>query len=463
MTVRTRFAPSPTGFLHIGGVRTALFSWLYARKHKGVFVLRIEDTDRERSNEESVQAILDGMSWLGLDADEGPFYQTDNFKHYAQVIQQLLDQGDAYYCYCSKERIDELREKQRENKQKPRYDGHCRHLDKTVDGVTPVVRFKNPEEGETAFTDLVKGEIVFSNSELDDLIIARSDGTPTYNLTVVVDDRDMQITHVIRGDDHVNNTPRQINIFKALGAQIPEFAHLPMILGSDGARLSKRHGAVNVMNYKLAGYLPEALLNYLVRLGWSHGDQELFTREEMVDLFTLEAVNRAPSSFNQEKLDWINQQYLKDTASEKLAKLLKEHWSTTGLNSDVGPQLNPLIELYKERASTVKELADMLQVFYLDVEYSEKALDKNWNEGSSKLLTIASQRLQDLSEWTKEDIKGVIKAIVAEQSVGFAKVAQPIRIALLGDTNSPSIDAIVELVGRDFALERIQKALEKLA
>lgn len=462
MTVRTRFAPSPTGFLHIGGVRTALFSWLYARKHNGVFVLRIEDTDRERSNEESVQAILDGMAWLGLDADEGPFYQTDNFKHYAQVIQQLLDQGDAYYCYCSKERIDELRETQRENKQKPRYDGHCRHLDQAIASVKPVVRFKNPEEGETAFTDLVKGEIVFSNSELDDLIIARSDGTPTYNLTVVVDDRDMQITHVIRGDDHVNNTPRQINIFKALGAQIPEFAHLPMILGSDGARLSKRHGAVNVMNYKQAGYLPEALLNYLVRLGWSHGDQELFTREEMVDLFTLEAVNRAPSSFNQEKLDWINQQYLKDTSSEKLAKLLKEHWLTTGLNSDVGPQLNPLIELYKERASTIKELAQMLQVFYLDVEYSEKALQKNWNESSPKLLSIAQQGLFDLSEWTKDDIKGVIKGIVAEQSVGFAKVAQPIRIALLGDTNSPSIDAIVELVGRDFALERIQKALEKL-
>lgn len=464
MTVRTRFAPSPTGYLHIGGVRTALFAWLYAKKNDGVFVLRIEDTDRERSTEASVQAILDGMQWLGLDADEGPFYQTDNFPQYEKVIQELLDQGDAYYCYCSKVRIDNLREQQRENKQKPRYDGHCRHLSEPVDGVEPVVRFKNPLDGDTRFVDLVKGEIVVSNHELDDLIIARSDGTPTYNLTVVVDDRDMQITHVIRGDDHVNNTPRQINIYKALGAEVPKFAHLPMILGSDGARLSKRHGAVNVMAYKEAGYLPDALLNYLVRLGWSHGDQEIFSRQEMIELFSLEGVNKAPAAFNPEKLEWLNQQYLKESDKHTLAGLLLEHWGDSKLDIKNGPELVNAVGLYQERASTINELAEQLQVFYHEhVHYSEKALKKHWKEASPTLLQAVQLKLQDVSEWTLENISPVIKSVVKENEVGFAKVAQPLRIAILGDTNSPSIDAVVTLVGREMAMARIQTALEQLS
>ena len=458
MTVRTRFAPSPTGYLHIGGVRTALFSWLYAKKHKGAFVLRVEDTDRERSTQASVDAILNGMQWLGLDADEGPFYQTDNFDKYAEVIQQLMDAGNAYHCYCSKERLDEMRDQQRANKEKPRYDGRCRHSNKVLEGVSPVVRFKNPEEGETVFTDLVKGEIGFENKELDDLIIARSDGTPTYNLTVVVDDRDMQITHVIRGDDHVNNTPRQINILKALGAAVPEYAHLPMILGSDGARLSKRHGAVNVMAYKEAGYLPEALLNYLVRLGWSHGDQEIFSLAEMIDLFTLEGVNRAPSAFNTEKLEWVNQQYIQTTDSSRIKNLLLEHWQTKTLD---GPDLESAVDIYKERANTIVDLGKYLQVFYSDeFEYAEKAVKKNWKENSAEILSAVKQKLMALDEWTQEELSEVLKATVSEFEVGFAKVAQPLRIAILGDTNSPSIDLILELVGREFALKRIEKALE---
>lgn len=458
MTVRTRFAPSPTGYLHIGGVRTALFSWLYAKKHKGVFVLRVEDTDRERSTQASVDAILNGMQWLGLDADEGPFYQTDNFDKYAEVIQQLLNAGNAYHCYCSKERLDEMREQQRANKEKPRYDGRCRHSNKVLEGVSPVVRFKNAEEGETVFTDLVKGEIRFENKELDDLIIARSDGTPTYNLTVVVDDRDMQITHVIRGDDHVNNTPRQINILKALGAAVPEYAHLPMILGSDGARLSKRHGAVNVMAYKEAGYLPEALLNYLVRLGWSHGDQEIFSLAEMIELFTLEGVNRAPSAFNTEKLEWVNQQYIQTTDSSRIKNLLLEHWQTKTLD---GPDLESAVDLYKERANTIVDLGKYLQVFYSDeFEYAEKAVKKNWKDNSADILRVVKQKLLALDEWTQEELSEVLKATVSEFEVGFAKVAQPLRIAILGDTNSPSIDLILELVGREFALKRIEKALE---
>lgn len=307
MTITTRFAPSPTGYLHVGGARTALFSWLHARKHGGRFILRIEDTDLERSTQESVDAILQGMSWLGLEYDAGPFYQTHHFDRYREIIQQLLDQGDAYHCYCSKEELEELRTTQMANKEKPRYDGRCRGLKEPKAGVQPVVRFKNPEEGAVVINDLVKGQIIVANKELDDLIIARGDGSPTYNLTVVVDDMDMQVTHVIRGDDHVNNTPRQINILRALGAKLPEYAHVPMILGSDGARLSKRHGAVSVMQYRDEGFLPEALLNYLVRLGWSYGDQELFSLDEMVALFELEKVNVSASTFNPEKLLWLNQ------------------------------------------------------------------------------------------------------------------------------------------------------------
>jgi len=326
MSVKTRFAPSPTGYLHVGGARTALFSWLYARKHGGQFVLRIEDTDLERSNQESVDAILEGMQWLDLDYDEGPFYQTKRFDRYNEVIDQLIEKGMAYRCSCSKERLDNLREEQMAAKQKPRYDGHCRHADVSADE-PHVIRFLNPTEGSVKFKDLVKGDIEVSNNELDDLIIRRTDGSPTYNLTVVVDDHDMEITQVIRGDDHINNTPRQINMYQAMGWSEPEFAHLPMILGDDGARLSKRHGAVSVMQYADEGYLPEGLLNYLVRLGWSHGDQELFSREEMIQLFELTNVNRAPSAFNTEKLNWLNAHYIKEASPADLAPLFKSIFS----------------------------------------------------------------------------------------------------------------------------------------
>jgi len=325
MTVKTRFAPSPTGYLHIGGVRTALYSWLHAQQNQGKFVLRIEDTDRERSTPESVDAILEGMKWIGLDYDEGPIFQTDRFDRYAEVIQQLLDQGDAYHCYCSREELDEMREKQRANKEKPRYNGKCRHLTEAPEGRESVIRFKNPLEGDVVIDDLIKGKIVINNRELDDLIIARSDGTPTYNLTVVVDDLDMGMTHIIRGDDHVNNTPRQINMMKALGATIPKFAHAPMILGDDGKRLSKRHGAVGVMQYRDDGYFPQAVLNYLLRLGWSHGDQEIFSRDEMIELFKIEDVNGAPSTFNTKKLIWLNEQYIKTLPVDEIITHLQWH------------------------------------------------------------------------------------------------------------------------------------------
>ncbi|MEM7017051.1 MAG: glutamate--tRNA ligase, partial [Pseudomonadota bacterium] len=350
MTIRTRFAPSPTGYLHIGGARTALFCWLYARKHDGQFILRIEDTDRERSTDESVQAILDGMAWLGLEADEGPFYQTHHFDRYKEVIQQLLDAGKAYHCYCSQERLDKLRAEQMEKKLKPRYDGHCRSLKTPPAGdIKPVVRFKNPTAGDVAFKDMIKGTIRISNEELDDLIIARSDGTPTYNLTVVVDDMDMNITHVIRGDDHVNNTPRQINILNALKAKIPEYAHAPMILGDDGQRLSKRHGAVSVLQYQQDGYLPHALLNYLVRLGWSHGDQEIFSMDELQSLFNINDVNRAPSAFNTEKLNWLNQHYIKNAPPADLAEPMAKQFAELNIDTSQGPAIEDAITLFQER------------------------------------------------------------------------------------------------------------------
>ncbi|RKZ92331.1 MAG: glutamate--tRNA ligase, partial [Gammaproteobacteria bacterium] len=378
MTIRTRFAPSPTGYLHVGGARTALFSWLYARKHGGQFILRIEDTDLERSTAESVNAILEGMTWLSLEYDEGPFYQTHRFDRYKEVIDQLLEQGDAYYCYCSKEELDDMREQQRANKQKPRYDGRCRHLKAPKEGVQPVIRFKNPIEGSVVVNDVVRGNVEFQNSELDDLIIARPDGTPTYNLTVVVDDLDMGLTHVIRGDDHLNNSPRQINIFKALGEEPPVFAHLPMILGDDGARLSKRHGAVSVMSYRDEGFLPEALLNYLVRLGWSHGDQEIFSLEEMIELFDIEDVNKSASSFNTDKLLWLNQHYIKNSTPEHIAHHLSWHMGQLGIDPVQGPELSEVVVLQQERAKTLVEMAANSRFFYQEInEYDEKAARKN--------------------------------------------------------------------------------------
>jgi glutamyl-tRNA synthetase len=459
MTVRTRFAPSPTGYLHVGGARTALFSWLYARKHKGQFILRIEDTDLERSTQESVNAILEGMDWLGLNYDEGPFYQTKRFDRYKEVIQQLMDQGDAYYCYCSKEELEELREQQRAAKQKPRYDGRWRDRTDSIPGVEPVIRFKNPLAGSVIVKDVVRGDVEFQNSELDDLIIARADGSPTYNLTVVVDDMDMGLTHVIRGDDHLNNSPRQINLYKALGAEPPTFAHVPMILGDDGARLSKRHGAVSVMSYRDQGYLPEALLNYLVRLGWSHGDQELFSTEEMIALFDINDVNKSASSFNTDKLLWINQQYIKESTPEHIAKHLAWHLEQQNINTAKGPELTKVISLQQDRAKTLVEMAENSAFFYKEAdEYDEKAAKKHLLN-SADVLKDMYQRLDAIHEWLAEPIHTAIKSCAADLDLGMGKIAQPIRVALTGNTISPSIDITLELVGKERTLTAIERAL----
>ncbi|MFW5425697.1 MAG: glutamate--tRNA ligase [Methylophagaceae bacterium] len=461
MTTRTRFAPSPTGYLHVGGARTALFSWLYARKHGGQFILRIEDTDIERSTAESVNAILEGMTWLGLEYDEGPFYQTHRFDRYKEIIAQLLEQGDAYYCYCSKEELDTLREQQRANKEKPRYNGKCRHTAEDREGIQPVIRFKNPIEGSVIVQDAVKGNVEFQNSELDDLIIARPDGTPTYNLTVVVDDLDMGLTHVIRGDDHLNNSPRQINIFKALGAEVPVFAHLPMILGDDGARLSKRHGAVSVMSYRDEGYLPEALLNYLVRLGWSHGDQEIFSIDEMISLFDIVDVNKSASAFNTDKLLWLNQHYIKTSAPEHIAHHLSWHMGQLDIDPARGPDLNKVVELQQERAKTLVEMANNSQFFYKEVmEYDEKAARKNLTPVSAEILEDMYQRLSTLPEWQAEPIHSHIKECSVAREIGMGKVAQPIRVAITGNTMSPPLDVTLELLGSERTLAAIKSAMK---
>tara|TARA_R110002111_G_scaffold207374_2_gene271568 strand:- start:681 stop:2084 length:1404 start_codon:yes stop_codon:yes gene_type:complete len=460
MTVRTRFAPSPTGYLHVGGARTALLSWLYARKHGGQFILRIEDTDLERSTEESVNAILEGMTWLGLTYDEGPFYQTQRFDRYKEIIAQLFEQGDAYHCYCSKGALEEMREQQRANKEKPRYDGRCRHLQVIPEGVEPVIRFKNPTEGTVTVKDNIRGDVVFQNAELDDLIIARSDGSPTYNLTVVVDDIDMGLTHVIRGDDHLNNAPRQINIFKALNADVPAFAHVPMILGDDGARLSKRHGAVSVMSYRDAGYLPEALLNYLVRLGWSHGDQEIFSLDEMVQLFDITDVNKAASSFNTDKLLWLNQHYIKTSTPEHVAQHLSWHMGQHGIDPAEGPALVDVVRLQQERAKTLVEMAANSVFFYRAAEdYDEKAAKKNLTSNSEVLLAEMLQRLTTLADWQAEAINAEIKACSVDHEVGMGKVAQPIRVAVTGTTISPPLDATLAILGRERTVNAIKKAI----
>lgn len=459
MSIRTRFAPSPTGYLHVGGARTALFSWLYARKHGGKFILRIEDTDLERSSQESVNAILEGMTWLGLEYDEGPFYQTHRFDRYKDVIQQLLDQGDAYYCYCSREELDALREQQMANKEKPRYNGKCRG---GVDGERErVVRFKNPEQGEVVIDDLVKGRIVVANKELDDLIIARSDGTPTYNLTVVVDDMDMGVTHVIRGDDHVNNTPRQINILQALKAQLPVYAHVPMILGSDGARLSKRHGAVSVMQYRNEGYLPEALLNYLVRLGWSHGDQELFSLDEMIQLFELEKVNVSASTFNTEKLIWLNHQYIMTSDPAHVAHHLSWHMGEKGVDPANGPALVDVVMAQRERCKTLVEMANESLYFYREFEaYDEKAVKKNFKAGVEEVLQHLFNQFETLGQWEAKALHQVVLNSAEQLQLGLGKVAQPLRVAVCGCGVSPAIDVTLCLLGKEKTLLRIARAIE---
>ncbi|RBP53161.1 glutamate--tRNA ligase [Arenicella xantha] len=457
MTV-TRFPPSPTGYLHIGGARTALYSWLHARQHKGRFVLRIEDTDLERSTQESVQAILDGMQWLGLDYDEGPYYQTQRFDRYKEVIDQLLESGHAYHCECSRERLDEMREAQKAAGKKAKYDGRCRELG-LLESAETVVRFKNPLDGDVVIRDLVKGNIVISNQELDDLVIARPDGVPTYNLTVVVDDMDMGITHVIRGDDHINNTPRQINILEALGAALPLYGHVPMILGEDGGRLSKRHGAVSVMQYRDDGFLPEALLNYLVRLGWSHGDQEIFTPEELLEYFRIEDVSRAPSTFNGDKLLWVNQEKIKLLTPAELLTASAWHFAQAGIDVEHGEHSYAVLGLIKERCKTLIDVVEQSRFFFCAVTEYDAAAVKKWiKPGSQALLSSLIAKLEALTDWHAEEIQACVQQTVDQHEVGFAKVAQPVRIAVTGATNSPSIDATLSLLGRAETLQRLKAA-----
>ncbi len=461
MKTRTRFAPSPTGYLHIGGARTALFSWLFARHHGGAFILRIEDTDLERSTPESVNAILEGMTWLGLEYDEGPFYQTKRFDRYEAAIQKLLSEDNAYYCYCSKEELTIMRETQKANKQKPRYDGRCRHRKGPPPAdIKPVVRFKNPLEGAVIIDDLVKGRVVIQNTELDDLIIARSDGSPTYNLTVVVDDLEMGISHVIRGDDHLNNTPRQINILKALGADIPFYAHLPMILGADGARMSKRHGAVSVMQYREEGYLPEALLNYLARLGWSHGDQEVFSIDEMIKLFSLDKVNKAAAAFNPEKLLWLNQHYIKESDPAHIARHLSWHLGQRDIDPSNGPELLEVIKTLQERSKTLVEMAEGCRFFYQAFEsYDEKAAKKNLKPGIQVPLQDFRDKLEQLTSWDKEQIHELLEQTCNAHELKLGKLAQPIRVAVAGCAVSPPIDITLKLLGKEAVLTRLDRAL----
>lgn len=463
--IKTRFAPSPTGYLHVGGARTALFSWLFSKKMGGEFVLRIEDTDRKRSTDESVQAILDGMQWLNLDYDEGPYFQTQRFDRYKAAIQQLIDQGDAYYCSCTKQRLETLREAQMSAKQKPRYDGNCREL-----GLKPnadsdlVVRFKNPQQGAVNFADHVKGTVSVNNNELDDLIIARSDGTPTYNLTVVVDDMEMKITHVVRGDDHVNNTPRQINILKALGAECPEYAHLPMILGDDGKRLSKRHGAVGIMQYYEDGYLPEAMLNYLVRLGWSHGDQEIFDTAEMIEHFSLDNINKSASSFNTEKLNWINQQYLNAAPIDQIVDLVKQRLDKIDTVYELETNIDSIVELYRHRVSTINQLADSILYCFEDFEdYDAKAAKKALRPVALEPLQCLQNEFSQLNEWKSPAIHQIIESVIERLGLNMAKVGQPLRVAVTGGSFSPPIDNTVEIIGKAKTLARIAKAISYIS
>jgi len=461
MTVRSRFAPSPTGLLHIGGVRTALFSWLFARRHGGVFILRIEDTDRERSTEEATQVILDGMAWLGLTVDEGPFYQTRRMDRYAEVIEQFLESGHAYRCYCTKEELEAMRARQMAAKQKPRYDGTCRDRKTPRPGVDPVVRFRNPLAGLVVVEDVIHGNVAFGNAELDDLIIARSDGSPTYNFCVVVDDMDMKVTHVIRGDDHLNNTPRQINMLRALGATPPVYGHVPMILGADGTKLSKRHGAVSVLQYREEGYLPEALLNYLVRLGWSHGDQEVFSLAEMTQLFDIHDVNKSASAFNPEKLLWLNQQHIMRATPEMLARYLKPQLAALGIAVDDDAKLAAVARAMQERAKTLQEMARNSTYFFVDLKgYDEKAAKKNLTTEAVRPLAVLIEKLTALTDWRAAAIHDIVNLTAAELQVGLGKVAQPIRVAVSGTAVSPPIDVTLEALGREMTLARLAAALE---
>jgi len=464
MSVVTRFAPSPTGYLHVGGARTALYSWLYAKSQGGEFVLRIEDTDIERSTEEAKQAILDGMEWLGLTWDKGPYYQTERFDRYKAIIQTLLEEGKAYKCFMPAEELDAIREQQKENGEKPRYPGTWRDRTDHPEGQPYVIRFKNPLEGSVVFDDHVRGRIEISNTELDDLIIQRSDGTPTYNFCVVVDDWDMGISHVVRGEDHINNTPRQINILKALGAPVPEYAHVSMILGDDGKKLSKRHGAVSVMQYRDDGYLPQAVKNYLVRLGWAHGDQEIFSEQEMIELFSLDAIGQSASAFNTEKLVWLNQHYIKSLPAEEVASHASWHFEQQGISLENGPALTDVIAIQADRVKTLKELAQISAYFYQDYEeFDANAAKKHLRPVAKEALELVQQKLAAISDWNPQTIQAAINDTAEELGVGMGKVGMPLRVAATGSGNSPSLDVTLNLLSQDKIVERINKALTFIA
>ncbi|MDC0239471.1 glutamate--tRNA ligase [Candidatus Thioglobus sp.] len=455
--MKSRFAPSPTGYLHIGGARTALFAWLWAKKHDSNFVLRIEDTDKHRSTQDSVDAILQGIDWLGLSYDEGPIYQSEKLERYREVLSQLLEEDKAYYCECTKERLEKMREAQIASGDKPKYDGCCR--DKQLK--SGVVRFLNPDNGTVSFNDYVKGEIEIANTELDDLIIARSDGSPTYNLTVVVDDHDMEIECVIRGDDHINNTPKQINLYEALDWNTPRFAHVPMILGVDGSRLSKRHGAINLISYRDAGFLPKALLNYIVRLGWSHGDQEIFSVDEMINLFELKNINKSPASFNQKKLDWINQSYIKTTEINELLSELEWHLNQLSIDLNDGPDIKEVVETLRDRSKSLVNMAKNCVMFYHDFEDFESSLAiRFFNLESRSVLEDLLINLNTLEQWTAEHIHEVIQSICESRNIGFGKVGQPFRIAISGDGKAGSIDRCAQLVGKKRVLLRLKMAID---
>lgn len=458
LPVRTRFAPSPTGYLHIGGARTALFSWAYARKNGGTFVLRIEDTDTERSTAASTQAILDAMQWLNIDYDEGPFYQMQRLDRYREVCERLVAEGKAYPCYASKDELDAMREQQRARGDKPRYDGRWRPENARgrtpPAGVLPVIRFRNPDDGVVTWDDLVKGPISFSNEELDDLVIMRADGVPTYNFGVVVDDCDMNITHVIRGDDHVNNTPRQINIYRALGAPLPSFGHVPMILGEDGERLSKRHGAVSVMQYLENGYLPEALNNFLSRLGWAHGDDEIFSMKQFVEWFDLRHISRSPARFNAEKLLWLNAQYLKGVDEARLAALMRPFLEKGGCDAAGGPPGERVVALLKERVSTVEELADAAMYFYRRLEPSVALRDQHYAVGLGRAMDELRQRFADI-DWNRVTIQESLKQVAAAHGLKMPRLAMPLRVIVTGEAQTPAIDAVLEVLGRGETLARM--------
>jgi glutamyl-tRNA synthetase len=458
--VRTRFAPSPTGALHIGGVRTALFSYLFARHHDGEYVLRVEDTDRERSTEESARGIIEAFEWLGIEADEGPYFQSRRLERYREVAADMVARGLAYRCYCTPDELSEMRAAQTARGAKPRYDGRCRERTAPREGVSPAIRFANPADGQVVVDDLVHGRVVFENAELDDLVILRSDGTPTYHFGVVVDDADMRITHVIRGDDHLNNTPRHINLFNALGWAVPSYAHIPMIAGPDGAKLSKRHGAVSALEYREQGYLPEALLNYLVRLGWSHGDQELFSRQEMIELFDLSAVQKSVARFDAEKLNWLNQQYIKTASAERLASEVRRQPELAAVSPSV-ETLEPIVDAFRERAKTLREMAEQVHVYVADeLAYEPKAAQKHLQAAAQPLLVDVRRGLGELGEWTEPATQAVLERVAADAGVGLGKVAQPVRVAVTGGTASPGIGLTLKLIGRERALARLDRAIE---